>query len=271
MIDCHNHTLPGIDDGAHDMDMALDMARCAVENGIGTILCTPHHLNGVFSNTRQAVLKAVMALRTSLAEADIPVQLLPGSELHLVPELPSRILEGEAVTYADRGRSALVELPKAAIPTGAETILEQLLYHDITPVLAHPERNSELLRTPYRLLDWVSWGCKAQLTAQSCTGEFGVAIQDQCRRWCEQGLVHLIASDAHRPYGRAPKLTDGIAQLRKWVGEPAAAIIAETNPGRLIHGEPLLAVDPIPNKSPPMRNLFRRWLGRDNEACLRRF
>ncbi len=257
MIDCHNHTLPGIDDGAHDMEMAMEMAQCAVKDGIDTIVCTPHHLNGVFSNDRQAVLEHVDALRTALAEAGIPLAVLPGSELHLVPPLPARILEGDALTYADHGRAALVELPKHIVPIGTETILEQLLYQKITPVIAHPERNSELIRQPDRLAEWVGWGCKAQLTAQSCSGAFGKQIQAQCQRWCREGMVHLIASDAHRPHGRAPILTAGIAILCEWLTEQAVEILSITNPRKLTAGEPLLSIEPAPVKRKSIRDLFR--------------
>lgn len=257
MIDCHNHTLPGIDDGADDAEMALEMARCAVKHGIHTIVCTPHHLNGVFSNDRAAVLAHVATLRNQLADAGIPLAVLPGSELHLVPDLPERILEGDALTYADHGRAALVELPKHTVPTGTETILGRLLYQKITPVIAHPERNSELIRDPARLAEWVGWGCKVQLTAQSCSGDFGKRIQSQCRRWCEQGHVHLIASDAHRPYGRAPILTEGIAALREWLSEPAVEVLSITNPRKLTEGELLLTIEPAPVKRKSIRDLFR--------------
>ncbi len=258
MIDCHNHTLPGIDDGAHDTDMALSMAQCAASDGIETIVCTPHHLNGVFTNSRTKILKAVLELRTRLAEAGVPLQLVPGSEIHLVPELPSKILEGDALTYADRGRAALVELPKHTVPTGAEAILEQLLYQNVTPIIAHPERNSELLRHPDRLSEWASWGCKVQLTGQSCTGDFGLHIQKQSRAWCQAGHVHLIASDAHRPKGRAPSLTKARDTLALWVGDVAAEVLTVGNPNNLVHGEPVSDIQAVA----PARRFRREWLTR---------
>src|SRR3990172_8737894 len=144
MIDCHNHTLPGIDDGARDMDYALSMARGALATGITAIIATPHHLNGVYTNPRKQILKAILEFQTAIAEADIALLIFPGSELHLVPELPGQLLEGEALTYADKGKAALVELPKRTIPNGTERILEQLLYQNVTPVIAHPERNATL-------------------------------------------------------------------------------------------------------------------------------
>ena len=44
MIDLHCHILPGIDDGAKDMDETLEMARIATSQGIKNIICTPHYI-----------------------------------------------------------------------------------------------------------------------------------------------------------------------------------------------------------------------------------
>lgn len=240
MIDCHNHTLPGIDDGAKDLGMALDMANLATAAGIHTIIVTPHHLNGSFSNRRKDILRRVMKLRTAFAEQGIELRVYPGAELHLVPELPQQLAQGDALTLADRGKAALVELPKRSIPRGTEQILERILQQGITPVIAHPERNSELLAHGARVRAWVQMGCRLQLTAQSCAGAFGKAIQQTCREWCEAGLVHLLASDAHRPRGRVPDLRDGVAATTRWIGPDAVEVLTRTNPERLLNGQPLL-------------------------------
>lgn len=241
MFDCHNHTLPKIDDGAHDLDMALEMARVAVSNGIKTVFVTPHHLNGVFNNPRKTILKHLIEFRGRLADEEISLELFPGSELHLVPEIVGQILEGEALSFADKGKAALVELPKRTVPTGTEAILGKLIYHGITPVIAHPERNSSLAQDPSRVLEWVDWGCKLQLTAQSCAGDFGEPIQDFCERLCRTGAAHLIASDAHRVEGRAPNLRPGYEQVTDWIGVEAADLMVRDNPKRLLSGEPLVA------------------------------
>lgn len=260
MIDCHCHILPGIDDGAHSLEVALDMARAASASGIEGLVCTPHHLNGVYINSAEAIRQASADLQERLLEAGIPLRLYPGAELHLVPELPSQLLDGIALTYNDLGKAALVELPKTTVPMGAETVLEQLLYRGVTPVIAHPERNLTLARRPEQLAEWIGWGCKAQLTAQSCSGDFGERMQRLCRRWLELGWVHLIASDAHRPAGRSPDtLAAGRASVAEWLGEEAATLLTRDNPRRLLIGEDLVSLAPraVPRAAPGRR----RWLG----------
>jgi protein-tyrosine phosphatase len=258
MIDCHCHILPGIDDGARDMDHALAMARKAVASGITDIIATPHHLNGVYSNPRKSILKAVTALRRRLAEEETPLNIYPGSELHLVPELLSQLEQGEAMTYADLGKAVLVEFPKHMIPTGSEQILENLLYQGLTPVIAHPERNSTLCMDGERIGDWVAQGCKLQLTSQSCAGDFGRSIQAISRCWCERGWVHLIASDAHRTEHRAPDMRAGAAKIEAWLGSEAAELMSIDNPARLRNGEALASVPPVQKRQKKRRlALFR--------------
>ncbi|MEA3291501.1 MAG: CpsB/CapC family capsule biosynthesis tyrosine phosphatase [Pseudomonadota bacterium] len=245
MIDCHCHILPGIDDGARDMEHALAMARKAVASGITDIIATPHHLNGVYWNSRKSILKAVAILRIRLAEEDIPLNIFPGSELHLAPELLEQLEQGEAMTYADLGKAVLVEFPRHTIPTGSEQILENLFYQGLTPVVAHPERNSTLCEDRERVGEWVAQGCKLQLTTNSCAGDFGRPMQAVSRYWCERGWVHLIASDAHRTERRAPDMRAGAAKIEQWLGAEAARLMSVDNPKRLKNGEDLVSIEPV--------------------------
>lgn len=237
--------------------MALAMAMRACECGIRQIICTPHHLNGVFTNSRTAILQQIQHLQQHIAAAGLELSLHPGAELHLVPELPQQLLEGSAMSYADLGRAALVELPKSIVPQGTEMILEQILYQGVTPVIAHPERNRALLRAPERVGEWVQWGCALQLTAQSCSGDFGEPLQRICKYWCQRGWVHLVASDAHRAQGRSPDtLATAYPTLVAWLGADSARLLTVDNPQRLLAGEPLHAA---PKWIPPPRRSWWRW------------
>ena len=146
------------------------------------------------------------------------------------------------MTYADHGKAILVELPKHSIPVGSEQMLENLKYRGFTPVIAHPERNSTLRRTSGRVEDWIAMGCKLQLTAQSCSGDFGESVEKVCHYWCEMGWVHLVASDGHRTQGRKPDMRAGTRRIKSWLGVEAARLMTIDNPGRLIKGEDLESI-----------------------------
>ncbi len=273
MIDCHNHMLPDIDDGATSIDMALQMAQVSVNCGVTDVVLTPHHGNGAFSNYYDAIITAKQKLEEQLAEQRIPLRLHLGSELHLTPELPEQIRQGQVLTYADQKKAALIELPKQHLPLGVEAILGTCINMGITPVIAHPERNGDLARDPKILYDWIEWGCKTQLTALSLTGRFGPPIQEVANHWLANGCVHIVASDAHRVDGRSPNLANAYDYVCKHFGIKAANTLFYSNPKRLLNGEPLMTpvisqADNLSKKrSPsntaerPKKHGLRAWLG----------
>lgn len=254
--DVHNHTLPGIDDGAKHNDMALSMLQAAHDAGTRRIILTPHHLNGAFTNDSSRIIKQVKELQALATEHKLNLQLYCGSEVHLVPETINELLTKKTLTYCNNNKAALIELPKHSIPTGADKILSELLHNKITPVIAHPERNSILRKNSSVLKEWVMMGCCAQLTAQSCTGDFGHAIQDISLNMLSDGLIHLIGSDAHRPTGRSPDLKSAYVYLSKLFDSRSMEQLFFENPSRLINAEELLTITPMlkNNTSLPVNN-----------------
>ena len=262
LTDLHCHMLPGIDDGSRNVAQSIEMARIAVADVIATTILTPHHLNGVYVNRAEQIRNAAGELQARLREAGVELDLLPGSELHLVPELPDELADGRALTLGDRGRAALVELPVHTVPMGAETVLEQIIAQGLVPVIAHPERNSQLRRTPERLADWVEMGCLGQVTAQSCTGRFGQAVQRAAQTMIRAGSIHVVASDAHRDRRRVPQITPAREPIQRWTNERVATLLIETFPGELAAGrmpERLFLERALQVQKP--RGLFARLFG----------
>ena len=263
LTDLHCHLLPGVDDGARNLDESLAMARLAVQDGISTIVVTPHHMNGVYINPAEAVREHVQRLQECLRQAEISIHLLPGSELHLTPELPDAIASGQALTIADQGHAVLVELPVHTIPLGTERLLEQLIAMNLTPVIAHPERNTELRRRPQRLADWVKMGCLGQMTAQSTTGNFGEQVRQAAKTMIQAGSIHVVASDAHRDRRRIPAITPAYAPIAKWTNPAVAELLLRVFPPDLAAGRPIRperlseALSESESKSRPERSFVR--------------
>ncbi len=80
MIDIHSHILPGVDDGARDIEASLDMARAAAADGIHTIIAIPHHQNGTYNNFKHNITQHVAELNQLIQHHDIPLTVLPGDE-----------------------------------------------------------------------------------------------------------------------------------------------------------------------------------------------
>ena len=236
MIDLHGHLLPGIDDGAKTMDQALNMARIAVKDGIAVSVLTPHHLNGVYDNPATKIREQVDRFRAELDAAEIELEVWPGAECHLVPELPAALADGSAMTVADRRRAVLIELPVHTIPMGATAILDDVRTLGLTPIIVHPERNTALRQDPERLAEWVAMGCLAQVTAQSCTGRFGEPVRKTAQWMVTQGLIHFVASDAHRDRRRVPQIRPGRAAIAEWTNDEVGRLLSEEFPRALVAG-----------------------------------
>ncbi len=240
-IDCHNHSLPYIDDGAKDIEMSLEMLRIAQNNQISDVILTPHHLNGAFENHADKIRQCFNELTLTAKESNIEVKLHIGSEVHLTHETANQLISGEALTYCNQGKAALIELPKHSIPLGAEKTFEALLSHGITPIIAHPERNSSIRRDLNILKKFIDMGCKSQLTAMSCTGDFGPELQKVSHNIIMLGYAHLIASDAHRNNTRLPILSIAAKLIDSQFNADVKSILLHENPKNLIQAKPLIA------------------------------
>ncbi len=235
MIDLHCHILPGLDDGPGTDEEALEMCRIAWEDGIRQVVAMPHTLNGVYYNDGQTVLKAVEALNRMLQGRSLGLEILPGSDVRVDPGLKALLRDGRVMSINNTGKAVMLELPDYFPPGPMARFLEALLDEGILPVLSHPERCAQF-RDRGLLREMVGLGAVTQVTAMSLTGEFSREIQGVTRSFLEEGLVHVIASDAHSGRHRPPVLSRAVAVASEVLGEEAARALVLDNPRAIIRG-----------------------------------
>lgn len=235
VVDMHCHILPGIDDGARTWEDSLAMARAAVAAGITHLVATPHYMEGTYPNPRTKVLALVGELRERLAGAGIPLNVFPGTEAYISPDLPERVKAGEVTTVNDGGRYLLVELPYVGMPPWAEDVLFQLQVQGVTPIIAHPERNRNLQRDPGLLFRWVERGALAQVDAGSLEGSYRESARQAADVMLEHRLVQLAGSDAH-----TLRQVDRFAAVAR-AARRTSSLVADC----CLAGEPVPAPDPV--------------------------
>ncbi|PEF43421.1 tyrosine protein phosphatase [Bacillus cereus] len=218
MIDLHCHILPSIDDGAKTLNDSLAMAEKAVSEGIYTIVATPHHLNGKYTNERLDILYGVNRLNEELKRNKIPLNILPGQEVRVNRELLDDYKLGKVATLNEMNKYLLVEFPTSHVPYYVEKLFYDLQLEGIIPVIAHPERNIELFEEPTKLFKLVKSGALTQVTAGSLLGVFGKRIQKFSIKIIEHHLAHIIASDAHNVTTRLFHLQEGYELIEKKFG-----------------------------------------------------
>jgi protein-tyrosine phosphatase len=249
LIDIHSHILPGLDDGARNLEQTMAMARAAQADGISHLVATPHVIKGVYENRKEDILKQVLNINYCLKQAKINVTLMPGAEYLLDPDLPRRMAAGELLTLNNTGVYLLVELPPDMVPDYTEDILAEVLAQGITPVIAHPERNSGLAVRPELLERWARRGVLAQVTSTSITGGFGREARKRALKYLESGAAQLIASDAHDDRSRAPVIYQALLEVERLYGFDQARKLTRTNPEHIIRGNPTKPALPPQNES----------------------
>lgn len=262
MIDLHTHILPGVDDGVKTMDDAVAFARMAVADGVTTAVATPHYRDGFFVNGRTEVLAGVEALRARLRSEGVPLDVLPGAEVHISPDLVARVRSGHAPTLADNGRTVLFELSMSQYPLDLENLVFQMRLAGMQVLFAHPERIRYFEDDVTRYEAVIRLGAFGQLTTGSVTGLFGEEIEAFSEELVRKGLVHVIASDAHNTRGRPPVLSAALARVASWVGEEHARRMADDIPRAFIEGrDPELP--PLQAPKPRRRSFYSRLFGGD--------
>lgn len=254
MIDLHCHILAGIDDGAQSLEDSLVMARAAVQEGITTIIATPHHKNGRYQNPKEDILVKLAELNQRLKEEKIDLEILPGQEPAINGELVEDFDAGQIMTLNDTNY-VFVELPSDHVPRYTEKMLFDLQLKGLVPIIVHPERNREIHERPELLYKLVEKGALAQLTAGSICGKFGKKIKSFSEQLIEANLVHFIASDAHNVTSRAFHLGHAYDLIEKQYGTDMVYLFTE-NAELLVEGMNVLKEQPEPVKRRKFLGIF---------------
>jgi protein-tyrosine phosphatase len=245
LIDLHSHLLPGIDDGSKDLAMSLAMARAAAADGISTIACTPHILPGVYNNSGPAIRKAVARLAESIAQAGIPITLVSGADVHIAPDLDLQLRDGRALTLND-SRYLLLEPPHHVMPPRLEDLIFGLQAAGYVPILTHPERLS-WVEGHYDLIGrLVSSSVLMQITAGSVMGRFGRRPCYWAERMLDEGLCHLLATDAHNTEQRAPHMAEARDAVAQRLGDDEAVNVVLRRPQGILNNLSPAELPPLP-------------------------
>jgi protein-tyrosine phosphatase len=238
VIDLHCHLLSGLDDGASDLSVSLEMAKAMVVDGVAIAACTSHILPGLYNNSGPQIRAATAALQQALNQHGIPLQLTTGADNHIVADFVGHLRSGHLLTLAN-SRYVLVEPPHHVAPPRLEEFFFGLQAAGYVPILTHPERLT-WINSHYGIIrKLIQAGVWVQVTSGSLSGIFGRNARYWAERMLDEGCVHLLATDAHDLDRRPPNLSDGRDLAAKRVGEAEAWHLVVTRPkGVLVNAVP---------------------------------
>jgi protein-tyrosine phosphatase len=254
MVDIHSHILPGVDDGARDLSESIEMAKVAVQQGMHTIVATPHHMNNRYENQKQSILAKVEELNRVLQEHKVDINVLPGQEVRIHGELVEGYNAGE-ILPVNHTQYVLVEFSSSHVPRYTETMFYDLQNKGLIPVIVHPERNQEIIENPELLYNLVQKGALSQVTASSVCGDFGKKIKNFSHQLIEANLTHFIASDAHDTFSRPFKMREAFDLIETKYGNDMVYLFEE-NAALLIEGSHVYKEVPERVKKKRFFNIF---------------
>lgn len=229
IIDIHSHLLPGVDDGAVDWNEVRQMLNLAYEQGIHTIIATPH-----FSGKQE--IWRLRGLADQLAEEALKIsaeyRIFLGQELMYFDSLVDYLRRGDALTLADT-RYVLVEFMPDVTYKSLYQWVRKILMAGYFPVIAHVERYKSL-RKEDRIKELAATGCYLQMNYSSLDG----TSFDSNTRWCRNQLlnnqIHFLATDMHHSNHRTPIIKKSLKWLERNLDSEQMSLITGRHAERLL-------------------------------------
>lgn len=230
-IDIHAHILPGVDDGARTMEEAVQLAVMAAEQGITTVIATPHYSRrGGLKDCRMVLEETEREIKKQVPE----FSLFLGQELYYHEELEDRLLSGQAESLAGT-EYILVEFDINSSYSQLKRAVRSLTGSGYIPILAHVERYG-CLRREGLLEEIHRLGALLQMNYESLEGKWYDGEVRWCRRQIKERRIHFLATDMHRTDYRPPAIKGAVSWLERHIDEDYAAKLTRENAMKLLQG-----------------------------------
>jgi protein-tyrosine phosphatase len=236
MVDLHTHILPEIDDGAHNLDEALQMAQIAASDGIDRLVATPHQFVGGPSPDPARVEGVCGQLATEIKRLGVPIEIQAAMEVRMTEDILDHLRMKRILTLDCLNRYLLLEPPRTGpSPEFILSVTGQVISAGLVPVIAHPEYSEAFLKTPSLTQLLLRQGAVFQVTASSFTTT-GTPQYAFVRSALQKGWIHAVSSDAHDAVHRPPLLSMARAVCERLAGRTMGTLLFETNPSRILKG-----------------------------------
>jgi len=197
LVDMHSHFLPGIDDGATNLEECLALLKTFEDRGYKKIITTPHIIQDLYENTPETILPLLETVKNALHESGSGLQIHAAAE-YFIDENFIHLLDTDSPLLTLKDNLVLVETAFMNEPANLREILFKMRLKGYKPVLAHPERYMFLQNRKEKLEELFDSGIYLQINTMSLGGYYGLPALKLAEWMIEQGFVHFLGSDCHR-------------------------------------------------------------------------
>ena len=194
--DMHSHLLPGIDDGARDIETSIELIKGFIQLGYKKIVTTPHVLWEIYPNTTEIITQGIEELKARAAKENLNIELHAAAE-YFIDEHFEEEVKNKKPLLCISDNMVLVEFSMLTAPMDVQKIIFELQMQDYQPVLAHPERYTYLNRNKEIYETLKTAGCLFQLNLLSVTGYYGRTVHDLAEYLLKNDYYDLAGTDLH--------------------------------------------------------------------------
>jgi tyrosine-protein phosphatase YwqE len=191
--DIHSHFIPGIDDGAPDIETSISLIKKMQELGYSKVITSPHVMSDFYQNSSETILKGLADVRAELKIQNINMEIDAAAEYYIDFEFEQKIEKEKFLTFGDN--YMLVELPFIEEPKNLFGIIFKLQLEGYKVVLAHPERYAYYKMEDYNELK--NRGVLLQINLLSLIGHYSPQIQRKTEQLIEENIVSFVGTDCH--------------------------------------------------------------------------
>ena len=195
-VDIHSHFLPGIDDGAKNLDNSIELITKMASYGIKNIITTPHVLGDVYQNSSETIKEKLEEVRAELKKRNMNAISLRAAAEYMMDEQFSVLLENDDILTL-KDNFVLVEMSYFSAPINLYDILFEIQVKGYKPVLAHPERYNFFHTNIDNYYKLKKAGCLFQLNLLSLTEQYGKGVQKMSEKLLKENLYDFVGTDTH--------------------------------------------------------------------------
>ena len=191
--DVHSHLIPGIDDGAPDLNSSITLIKELVSLGFKKIITTPHIMSDIYRNSSENISYGLQELKKEIVKQKIQVEIEAAAEYYVDFEFEQKINDKNLLTFGDN--FILIELSFSQAPQNLFEIIFKLQLEGYKVVLAHPERYGFYNKENYEEL--INRGVLFQINLLSLIGYYSSQIQLKAEELIANNQVSFVGSDCH--------------------------------------------------------------------------
>lgn len=195
-LDIHSHILPGIDDGAPDIDTSLQLIQGLYDLGIRKSIATPHIIGDMFRNTPETINDALKKVQDACRKSNITMEISAAAE-YMLDDHFMELLQNKAPLLTLHKNILLTEISYSTTPDNLEEITAAIIEQGYQPVLAHPERYHYYQQHLDKYQQLIEMGFVLQINLLSLTGYYGKKAEKAVKFILDNDLAKLAGTDLH--------------------------------------------------------------------------